>query len=153
VSESGSIYRDDLEASRARAEGLEQEAELLRARVAELEIENLQLRAELRAGVPPVPPLVKRGPRRVTIRVLERDHERELVFDDAVITIGGAGSHVQIDDRRNVHALISNSEESLVLADAGTPTGTYVNGEEIKIRTLREGDEIVIGHARISIQW
>ncbi|MBS1122143.1 MAG: Inner rane component of cytoplasmic domain [Deltaproteobacteria bacterium] len=147
------MYRDDLEASNARVLALEQEVEQLCTRVAELELDNTRLRDELRAVVSPIAPPVRRGARRVTIRVSEQDNERELVFDDALITIGGAGSHVQIDDHREVHALLANSNENLVLADAGTPTGTYVNGEEIKIRTLREGDQIVIGGARLTIRW
>jgi hypothetical protein len=148
------VYRDDLEAMVARALSLEHDAERLKARIAELELDNAELRkalAEASAGA--TAPPVKRGKRQLTIAVEDANGPRQYLLDDAVITIGGSGTHVPIDHTKQVHALLANSSDGLVLADAGTPIGIHVNGEEIRVRTLREGDQIIIGHARIAIAW
>lgn len=146
------MYRDDLDAMIARVEALEGEATRLRARIDELDEENARLR-ELASRTTTTAPKVHHGPRQLLIRVFEGSNVRELVTDESVITIGGVGTHVQIDATKQVHALLASSAVGVVLANAGTATGTYVNGEQIKVKTLREGDEILVGAVRITISW
>jgi len=62
------------------------------------------------------------------------------------------GSHVVIDDKSvsRIHAWVGRVGHTYFVADSGSRTGTIVNGRPVEgRRTLRDGDEILIGPARI----
>ncbi len=50
------------------------------------------------------------------------------------------------------HAVIEQSEDGSVITDAGSITGTYVNGKPVETHRLRKGDFIEIGDLQISVQ-
>src|SRR5271170_7997867 len=51
-----------------------------------------------------------------------------------------------------LHAWIDNKEGIFVLTDAGSRTGTFVNGEAIVRWELQNGDQIQIGPANLTYQ-
>ena len=92
------------------------------------------------------------------------DHEGEyLVFDEAghtrVVELRGdwtrigrsLAADVRLDDptisRR--HALIVRGPDGVRLLDDRSLNGVFVNDERVEWRTLREGDEIVVGRYRL----
>jgi pSer/pThr/pTyr-binding forkhead associated (FHA) protein len=67
------------------------------------------------------------------------------------VTIGRtAGNNIVADSQlvSKVHARIERSGVELVLTDLQSANGTFVNGEKIDSRALKNGDEISIGRAR-----
>jgi hypothetical protein len=82
---------------------------------------------------------------------------RELIISKDEITIGRAEScDVGLfggQGVEKVHARISHKGRGYVLTDAGTPGGTYVNGEPVVgPRELRAGDVIRVGNCVIRFQ-
>lgn len=62
------------------------------------------------------------------------------------------GSNVFIDDKSvsRVHAWVGRVGQTYFVADGGSRTGTIVNGRPVEgRRTLRDGDEILIGPAKL----
>lgn len=87
----------------------------------------------------------------ITLRVLDGS-DRGRVFTDlrAPITIGREeGNDVQLNDERvsRFHLKIQEDNERLVLTDLESTNGTKVNGEDIKLRILRYGDQISLGRS------
>ena len=67
------------------------------------------------------------------------------------VTIGrSAGNNIVADSQlvSKVHARLERSGVELVLSDLQSANGTFVNGERIDSRVLRDGDEISVGRAR-----
>ncbi len=83
-----------------------------------------------------------------------RSQETELTRDET--RIGRALDHndVVLDDAQvsRQHALIKRSGESLMLADAGSANGTFVNGQRIKEHLLKDGDSFSIGKYTLEIK-
>lgn len=85
--------------------------------------------------------------------VLEHEGKRRGGVLNGRMVIGRAsGSHVVIDDKSvsRIHAWVGRVGHTYFIADGGSRTGTMVNGRPVEgRRTLRDGDEILIGPARI----
>jgi len=88
---------------------------------------------------------------RITLRVIDGS-DRGRVFNDlsTPITVGREeGNSVQLNDERvsRFHLKIQEDHERLVLTDLESTNGTKVNGEDIKLRILRFGDQISVGRS------
>ena len=67
------------------------------------------------------------------------------------VTIGrSAGNNIVADSQlvSKVHARIERSGVELVLTDLQSANGTFVNGERVDTRILKNGDEVSVGRAR-----
>ncbi|MBN1516172.1 FHA domain-containing protein [Candidatus Sumerlaeota bacterium] len=60
----------------------------------------------------------------------------------------GISNDIRLDDTicSNRHAEITVEDQRCILRDRNSRNGTHVNGEKIRQHTLRQGDEIRIGH-------
>ncbi len=50
------------------------------------------------------------------------------------------------------HALLDVREGNLVVRDAGSTNGTFVNGERVQVRTLRPGDRVAFGKTEMLVE-
>jgi FHA domain/Protein of unknown function (DUF3662) len=50
------------------------------------------------------------------------------------------------------HALLDVREGNLVVRDAGSTNGTFVNGERVQLRTLRPGDRVAFGKTEMLVE-
>lgn len=87
----------------------------------------------------------------ITLRVLD-GADRGRVFDtlDTPVTIGREeGNTIQLNDERvsRFHVKIQEDHDRLVLTDLESTNGTKVNGEDIQLRILRNGDMIHVGRS------
>jgi pSer/pThr/pTyr-binding forkhead associated (FHA) protein len=67
------------------------------------------------------------------------------------VTIGrSAGNNIVADSQlvSKVHTRIERSGVELLVTDLQSANGTFVNGERIDSRILKDGDEVSVGHAR-----
>ena len=84
--------------------------------------------------------------------VIENGEKRTVSLSEPTTTIGRSpDSGVVIDDRRSSrrHCQIERCPEGFRVVDVGSQNGTYVNGSLVARKTLRPGDRIDIGAARI----
>ncbi len=79
----------------------------------------------------------------LTVVALDREQLRvgrsltaEIRFDDQTVS------------RR--HALIMNDDDGVRVLDDRSLNGVFVNGERVEMRTLNDGDEVVIGRHRLT---
>jgi len=85
----------------------------------------------------------------VTLRVLD-GADRGRVFEElpTPVTIGREeGNTVQLNDERisRFHVKIQEDQQKLVLTDLQSTNGTKVNGENVQLAILRQGDVITLG--------
>ena len=107
----------------------------------------------------PAPPPQETGPAQADELVLSIYQGAALLrterFSKPIIKIGKlASSDLYFDDSAvsRMHAIIERSADGQWhLLDLGSTTGTLCNGEKVNRRTLRLGDEIGIGPARIVV--
>jgi pSer/pThr/pTyr-binding forkhead associated (FHA) protein len=67
------------------------------------------------------------------------------------VTIGRSpGNNIVADSQlvSKVHARIERSGVEMLVTDLQSANGTFVNGERIDSRILKDGDEVSVGHAR-----
>jgi pSer/pThr/pTyr-binding forkhead associated (FHA) protein len=50
------------------------------------------------------------------------------------------------------HALLDVRDGKLVVRDAGSTNGTFVNGERVQLRTLRLGDRVAFGKTEMLVE-
>jgi len=50
------------------------------------------------------------------------------------------------------HAILEPQGEGVVVRDAGSTNGTFVNGERIQLRTLRAGDRVAFGKTEMAVE-
>jgi hypothetical protein len=50
------------------------------------------------------------------------------------------------------HALLDVQEGRLVVRDAGSSNGTFVNGERVEVKTLRAGDVVAFGKTEMRVE-
>jgi pSer/pThr/pTyr-binding forkhead associated (FHA) protein len=77
---------------------------------------------------------------------------RYLALAAPVTRLGRAfDAHVRLDDHSvsRRHALIFADAEGAVIVDESSLNGTFVAGERVASRALRDGDEIVLGRVRL----
>jgi hypothetical protein len=87
----------------------------------------------------------------VTLRVLH-GADRGRIYADVPtpVTIGREeGNTIQLNDERisRYHLKVQEDNHKLVLTDLESTNGTRVNGEEIRVRILRDGDMIALGRS------
>lgn len=93
-----------------------------------------------------------------TIIVTHEDNEvDEFAFEsgDQVINIGRRSSNDVCIPNLSVsgmHAKVTIDDGSALLEDNNSTNGTYVNGRLISRQLLNDGDEIVIGKTRVTVQ-
>ncbi len=81
------------------------------------------------------------------------DEQLEYVLSRARVTVGSApGNDIVVDAGFNgsatvsgVHAELRREGEGFVLADRGSETGVYVNGERVAEAALKDNDQIRVG--------
>ncbi len=91
----------------------------------------------------------------VTLRVLD-GADRGRVFEDlpTPITIGREeGNTVQLNDERvsRFHVKIQQDRDKLVLTDLQSTNGTKVNGENVQLALLRQGDLVSVGRTLLLV--
>ena len=87
----------------------------------------------------------------VTLRVLH-GADRGKIYGDVPtpVTIGREeGNTIQLNDERisRYHLKLQSDNQKVVLTDLDSTNGTKVNGEEIHVRILRDGDMIAVGRS------
>jgi len=96
-------------------------------------------------------------PPRVTLRVVAGPHEgQEFLYDDHNTLLVGRSIHAQLRLKEDVHfsrhhfRLEANPPSCFVM-DLGSRNGTYVNGERITERFLKDGDIISGGRTKLAV--
>ncbi len=89
--------------------------------------------------------------RTVTLRVLH-GADRGRVFErmPVPVTIGREeGNSIQLNDERisRYHLKLQEDNDKIVLTDLESTNGTRVNGEDIQVRIIRDGDMIAVGRS------
>ena len=91
----------------------------------------------------------------VTLRVLH-GADRGKVFErvPTPVTIGREeGNSIQLNDERisRFHLKLQDDNDKLVLTDLESTNGTRVNGEDIQVRIVRDGDMIDLGRSLLLV--
>ena len=91
----------------------------------------------------------------ITLRVLH-GADRGRVFDrvPTPVTIGREeGNTIQLNDERisRYHLKLQDDNEKVVATDLESTNGTKVNGEEIQVRIVRDGDMIALGRSLLLV--
>lgn len=88
---------------------------------------------------------------KATLLVIQgADQGLRFELDGSEITFGrGALNPIRLRDdevsRTHAHIRFEESASGFVVSDRGSSNGTFVNGERIKSRTLKNGDQIAVG--------
>jgi hypothetical protein len=93
--------------------------------------------------------------RTVTLRVLH-GADRGRVFEGLAtpVTVGREeGNTVQLNDERisRYHLKLQDDNDKIVLTDLESTNGTRVNGEDIQVRIVRDGDMIALGRSLLLV--
>jgi hypothetical protein len=91
----------------------------------------------------------------ITLRVLH-GADRGRVFDriPTPVTIGREeGNSIQLNDERisRYHLKLQDDNDKIVATDLESTNGTKVNGEDIQVRILRDGDMIALGRSLLLV--
>ncbi len=91
----------------------------------------------------------------VTLRVLH-GADRGRVFErlPTPVTIGREeGNTIQLNDERisRYHLKLQEDNDKVVLTDLESTNGTKVNGEDIQVRIVRDGDMIAVGRSLLLV--
>jgi hypothetical protein len=91
----------------------------------------------------------------VTLRVLH-GADRGRIFDHlpTPVTIGREeGNSIQLNDERisRYHLKLQEDNDKIVLTDLESTNGTKVNGEDIQVRIVRDGDLISVGRSLLLV--
>ena len=91
----------------------------------------------------------------ITLRVLH-GADRGRVFDrvPTPVTIGREeGNSIQLNDERisRYHLKLQSDNDRIVATDLESTNGTKVNGEEIQVRIVRDGDMISLGRSLLLV--
>ena len=91
----------------------------------------------------------------VTLRVLH-GADRGRVFErlSTPVTIGREeGNTIQLNDERisRYHLKLQEDNDKVVLTDLESTNGTKVNGEDIQVRIVRDGDMISVGRSLLLV--
>jgi pSer/pThr/pTyr-binding forkhead associated (FHA) protein len=79
---------------------------------------------------------------------------KEVPVSSSEVSIGRSPENVLVIDNPAVshyHARVFNEEGRLMLEDFGSMNGTFVNGQRIKMVTLKPGDSVAIGKHTIVV--
>jgi len=91
----------------------------------------------------------------ITLRVLH-GADRGRVFHQVAtpVTIGREeGNTIQLNDDRisRYHLKLQDDRDKIVLTDLESTNGTKVNGEDIQVRIVRDGDMIALGRSLLLV--
>ena len=91
----------------------------------------------------------------ITLRILH-GADRGRVFNElpTPVTIGREeGNTIQLNDERisRYHLKLQEDKDKLVLTDLESTNGTKVNGEDIQVRIIRDGDMISVGRSLLLV--
>ncbi len=91
----------------------------------------------------------------ITLRVLH-GADRGRVFDRVAtpVTIGREeGNSIQLNDERisRYHLKLQDDNDKIVATDLESTNGTKINGEEIQVRIVRDGDLIALGRSLLLV--
>jgi hypothetical protein len=91
----------------------------------------------------------------ITLRILH-GADRGRVFDrvPTPVTIGREeGNSIQLNDERisRYHLKLQDDNDKIVATDLESTNGTKVNGEEIQVRIVRDGDLIAVGRSLLLV--
>ena len=91
----------------------------------------------------------------ITLRVLH-GADRGRVFEQlpTPVTIGREeGNSIQLNDERisRYHLKLQEDNDKIVLTDLESTNGTKVNGEDIQVRIVRDGDMIAVGRSLLLV--
>ena len=91
----------------------------------------------------------------ITLRVLH-GADRGRVFSQipTPVTIGREeGNTIQLNDERisRYHLKLQDDKDKIVLTDLESTNGTKVNGEDIQVRIVRDGDMISVGRSLLLV--
>lgn len=91
----------------------------------------------------------------ITLRVLH-GADRGRVFEDlpTPVTIGREeGNTIQLNDERisRYHLKLQSDNDKIVATDLESTNGTKVNGEDIQVRIVRDGDMISLGRSLLLV--
>jgi pSer/pThr/pTyr-binding forkhead associated (FHA) protein len=91
----------------------------------------------------------------ITLRVLH-GADRGKVFErlPTPVTIGREeGNSIQLNDERisRYHLKLQDDNDKIVLTDLESTNGTRVNGEDIQVRIVRDGDMIAVGRSLLLV--
>jgi len=91
----------------------------------------------------------------ITLRVLH-GHDRGRVFErlPTPVTIGREeGNSIQLNDERisRYHLKLQSDNGKIVATDLESTNGTRINGEEISVRIVRDGDMISLGRSLLLV--
>lgn len=111
-----------------------------------------------RAGTPPAEPGVRPRTQQPGTGVAPRlrflngpQHGLEAVITGPVTTIGRSPGNdliLDVSDVSRHHARLERDDAELRVVDLGSTNGTRVNGEPVRVATLRPGDEVSFGTIR-----
>lgn len=97
------------------------------------------------------------NPPRVTLKVIAGPHEgQEFIYDEHDTLLVGRSIHAQLRLKEDVHfsrhhfRLEANPPSCFVM-DLGSRNGTFVNGERITERFLKDGDVLSGGRTKMSV--
>ncbi len=62
-------------------------------------------------------------------------------------------NHVVVDDPAvsRIHAWIDTADQKFCITDAGSRTGTFVNGQRVTRATLKEGNRLGVGRVELIV--
>jgi hypothetical protein len=91
----------------------------------------------------------------ITLRVLH-GADRGRVFDriSTPVTIGREeGNSIQLNDERisRYHLKLQDDNDRIVATDLESTNGTKINGEDVQVRIVRDGDMIAIGRSLLLV--
>ena len=91
----------------------------------------------------------------ITLRVLH-GADRGKVFEriPTPVTIGREeGNSIQLNDERisRYHLKLQDDKDTIVATDLESTNGTKVNGEDIQVRIVRDGDMIALGRSLLLV--
>ena len=91
----------------------------------------------------------------ITLRVLH-GADRGRIFDRIAtpVTIGREeGNSIQLNDERisRYHLKLQDDNDRIVATDLESTNGTKVNGEDIQVRIVRDGDMIALGRSLLLV--
>jgi len=89
--------------------------------------------------------------------VLKFEHAvlKEVAVGSKEVSIGRSPDNGLVIDNpsvSNYHARVFNEEGRLMLEDFGSLNGTFVNGQRVKMVTLKPGDSVAVGKHTIIVQ-
>lgn len=153
------IMQEQLMKARARVKSMTQQIFNRDNRIAVLKADlavHTEALAAIRRDVDSIDPAAPR-PEEPPQRVLEPvNHEGDaIVLSQRVMTIGRTNDNDIFIPSKMIsrhHARLLVGPNAVIVEDAGSTNGCYVNGQEVKQHVLHEGDELTIGDLKFRLQ-